>query len=309
MRPSRVKTIRAVEPNAGTQRAFEKKLQAFSRSLTRKVFAELVADLREAGFISTTGAEDALPRLTARENAIFERVSEGLAQGIHPEDLREKLTALSAKKISRWLIDADAEAKKVSWWFCRSAARDVTQAQMRVLEDAGVSREWLKGKFDIPLLRGQYVTPEAAKRLPGILEQCTGLITKMAAQDLERLQNTLAEGLASGRNIATIQRTLISAAGFDAARAKRVALDQTIKINQELQAANARSIGIEEAIWKHVPGQYSSRETHRAMDGQRFPLDVGIYDPDVGRPVRCGELPYCRCIPQMILPADLLKTS
>ena len=41
---------------------------------------------------------------------------------------------------------------------------------------------------------------------------------------------------------------------------------------------------------------YSSRQTHKAMDGKRFNLDEGLYDPAVGRKVMTGELPFCRCV-------------
>ena len=67
-------------------------------------------------------------------------------------------------------------------------------------------------------------------------------------------------------------------------------------MNQGLQRANAQSLGAKTGIWVHVPGMYSSRKTHKAMDGKRFNLDEGLYDEAVGKKVLPGVLPFCRCV-------------
>ena len=94
--------------------------------------------------------------------------------------------------------------------------------------------------------------------------------------------------------------------GFTEARAKRVALDQSIKVSQGIQRGNAEALGIKHAVWVHVPGRYSSRETHLAMDGKRFDLSEGLYDPAVGQNVTPGLLPFCRCIFRLDI-SDILK--
>lgn len=121
---ARVKTIRAIEPNVGTRKAFEKKLSAFSRSFLREAMGEIVTELLNEGLL-VPEASDALPKLTARERRIFEKVNAGLAKGIDPETLRERIRSISAVKIARWLIAAEQKAKEISYWFCRSAAREV----------------------------------------------------------------------------------------------------------------------------------------------------------------------------------------
>lgn len=305
---ARVKTIRAIEPNVGTRKAFEKKLSAFSRSFLREAMGEIVTELLNEGLL-VPEASDALPKLTARERRIFDKVDAGLAQGVSPEMLREKIRSISAVKIARWLVWSDKKAKDISYWFCRSAARDVTLSQRRALAAAGISQDWLKAKFDVPIVRGQYISRRAAEQLPHFVEEATTLITKMMGADLARLQDVLAEGLSSGADLAAVRRTLETSQGFDAARAQRVALDQSVKINQAVQRANAQAIGITEGIWVHVPGKYSSRQSHIAMNGKRFKLSEGLYDSEEGRNVQCGELPFCRCVYKSIIPPDLLKTT
>ena len=254
-------------------------------------------------------ASDALPKLTARERRIFEKVNAGLAKGIDTETLRERIRSISAVKIARWLIAAEQKAKEISHWFCRSAARDATLSQRRALAAAGISQEWLKTKFDVPIVRGQYISRPAAEQLPKYVESATTLITKMTGTDLARLQDVLSEGLSSGADLATVRRTLETSQGFDAARARRVALDQSVKINQAIQRANSLAVGITEGILVHVPGKYSSRKSHVAMNGKRFNLAKGFWDAEEGRHVQCGELPFCMCRFKSIIPPDLLKTT
>ena len=103
-----------------------------------------------------------------------------------------------------------------------------------------------------------------------------------------------------------LRAELMSTNGFDGARAERVALDQINKINQQVQILNAQSIGCTQARWKHVPGQYTSRKTHMAMDGKTFNLNEGLYDESVQRNVIPGQLPYCRCVSRLILPKEVI---
>ena len=42
------------------------------------------------------------------------------------------------------------------------------------------------------------------------------------------------------------------------------------------------------------------------MNGKKFDLEKGMYDPDVEDYIQPGELPYCRCCFKAILPGFLL---
>ena len=211
-----------------------------------------------------------------------------------------------AEKLARWMIHAGTNAKAVSKWFVRATAQNVTASQRRALLRAGISPQLLKEKWSIPIVKNRYISPNAAKALPKLVDDMTGLITKMQADDLARVRETITRGILEGQNIGEIERTLLASKGFTEARAKRVALDQSIKTNQGIQRANAQSLGLSRGIWVHVPGKYSSRETHIAMNGHDFDLSLGMYDDAVGATVLPGELPYCRCTFRLNV-TDLLK--
>lgn len=299
---SKPKTIRLIEPNAGTQRQYAKKLKALTRNFQYYVLRQI---LIQAGKDKLTN--DALPRLTLREKLIFEDVKRALSAEDGFNLTPTYVDRICYENIARWLIDAKVEARRVSYWFAQVSARDVTASQRRALRQAGISDAFLDEKWTIPVIKGQYISPKAKRSLDEITEHFTGLITKMQVQDVERVQTVLKENIRNGGKLWEVYETLRQFDGFDDARAKRVALDQSLKINQAVQQENSKAIGITEGIWKHVPGQYTSRQTHKAFNGQRFDLSKGLYDSDVDKYVLPGELYYCRCSYRSVLPPELLN--
>ena len=85
-------------------------------------------------------------------------------------------------------------------------------------------------------------------------------------------------------------------------RTNLLARDQSNKVTQTYAVINAQSVGATKGKWIHVPGKYSSRITHIHMDGKVFDLNAGLYDNDVGKYVKPGELPYCQCQFSVLLP-------
>ena len=85
-------------------------------------------------------------------------------------------------------------------------------------------------------------------------------------------------------------------------RAVLIARDQTNKATQQFAVANAQALGATKGRWIHVPGKYSSRKTHIEMNGKIFPLSDGLYDKDVHRNVKPGELIYCNCQFEVLMP-------
>lgn len=90
--------------------------------------------------------------------------------------------------------------------------------------------------------------------------------------------------------------------GYGRDKAILVARDQLNKITQQMAIANAQTVGVSRGRWIHIPGYYSSRKTHIAFDREIFDLQQGLYDKDVGKYVKPGELIYCNCQFQIIAP-------
>lgn len=305
MARAKYRTVRAVEPNAGTRNAFQKKLLTVSRAFSRYVAQEIFLHLIDSGVMAqdaslsnpkTKFERDKLKRFKFRILEFYKT---------NPVLTQSRIDDYVQQNLPRWTQELTEANGKVANWFVRNLTRDVTASQRSALRSAGFSDDFMRARWTVPTVRGQYISPEAAEKLPKIVEDITSLITQMNVKDVQRLQEVIATGLLQGHDIREIKTTLHSFDGFDQARAKRVALDQSIKVNQAIQRENSKSIGITQGIWKHVPGQYTSRETHKKMDGKVFDLDKGLYDEDVGRYVLPGSEYYCRCIWRPVIPKDI----
>ena len=216
----------------------------------------------------------------------------------NPEFFKDHVEQFIAQHLGSWIAKATPQARKIAEWVARSTAADVTASQRQAYVAAGLPLDFMAEKWTVPVVR-QRISQKAADELPSIIEWSTNLITKMAVNDVQRLQDVIVSTLADGKNITSMRKLLGVTSGFDADRARRVAIDQTNKIANGILRANDFSLGITEGIW-----------VHKAMNGKRFDLAKGMFDPAVNRFVSCAELPFCRCVYRPALNfSQLLKTQ
>lgn len=276
----RAKALRALESNCGLAIAAGKRIRAIVNQFEKAYKKEA---LKIAAKYCKNEVQDA-------------------AVSVVPSELEIALAKLAAKQS----MGMGSNAKQVSRWYCRQLLRNISADQQRALKKAGISTAWLKRKWTVQIVRGQYVAPSVAKKLPEQVEANAALITKLCERSAQKVQNAIAEGISKGYNLSRLTEKINSLENMDEARAARVALDQSCKLNQFIQVENSKALGVKEGIWVHVPGQYESRASHMKMNGKKFDLKKGMYDPDVEDYVQPGELPYCRCCFKAILPGFLL---
>lgn len=276
----RAKALRALESNRGLAIAAGKRIRAIVNQFEKAYKKEA---LKIAAKYCKNEVQDA-------------------AVSVVPSELEIALAALAAKQS----MGLGSNAKQVSRWYCRQLLRNISADQKRALKKAGISTAWLKQKWTVQIVRGQYVAPSVAAKIPEQVEANAALITKLCERSAQKVQNAIAEGISKGYNLSRLTEKINSLENMDEARAARVALDQSCKLNQFIQVENSKALGVKEGIWVHVPGQYESRASHMKMNGKKFDLEKGMYDPDVGEYIQPGELPYCRCCFKAILPGFLL---
>lgn len=305
----RLKAIRAIEANVGTRNLYAKKLSNLSRAFNLFVFQECVLHLMDTHSLAMDASlskprskrdKERLRKLQMRLSALMKQ---------HPEQVKNDLDGFVQTHLAQWSSQLEDQTRKLAKWFVSTTARDVTSSLRRVLISAGFPPDYMAEKWTVPIVRGQYLSQQAANNLGEHVEWATSLITNMHVRDVQRLQEVLLEGILKGQNLQQIKDTLMQFKGFDDKRAARVALDQINKINGAIQRDNAQALGITQAYWVHVPGQYSSRETHIHMNGKLFDLDKGLYDEDVNKYVVPGQLPYCRCVCRYTLPNVLPESK
>ena len=288
----KTKVTRAIETNQGVQKKFQKKLLSFQKEFQAMVLKDIVQALQDKSLL----AADAKPSKKGKMTPIAGAVAVSLF-----------VSRFVKNNLTRWNKYLRAKAKTLASWFCRSVAGSTTQAQKQALALAGVPHLRIKKCFGIPVINRQYVSEKAAQNLPKYIDEVTNLISGISTGEVARLQDVLVSGLESGQSLAQIKNVLMTFKDFDTKRASRVALDQSTKINQQIQRDNAIDVGVTHAIWVHVPGQYTSRQSHMRMNGKKFEINQGMYDPAVNKYVKPGELPYCRCIMRLVVDEDTLS--
>lgn len=301
-------TARAIEANSGIRRKFARKLQAFCRSFSRQAADEIFLHLARTSLVAKDWSLSN-PK-TEEDKALLREISRGVLASWKrdPERFRQNIEGYVAVHIGEWTANASQAAKKLAVWVARCIAADVTAAQRRSYIAAGLSPEWMREKWTIPVVR-QHISAQAVQELPALVDWCTELITKMATRDVDRLQQVILKGFGEGRTVSEVRAQLLQTEGFDLMRATNVAIDQTNKITQGILRANDEALGVTEGVWIHVPGKFTSRETHIGMNGKRFNLKDGMFDPAVGKNVHCGELPYCRCIYRPVISFEKIAKS
>ncbi len=280
---ARAKVSRAIEPNAGNAKEAAKRIRRIVNAFENEYKREALKIA--AKYCKPTHANDA------------HRFDSGLA----------KKASLDLVKLqARLLIKLGEKPRAVSYWFCRRLLRRVSADQLKALKEAGVSSAWLKQKWTVPVIKGQYISKAAAAKIPEHVDWAASLITRMCEASAKKVQNAIAEGVEKGHSLSRLTERINALENMDDARAARVALDQSCKLNQFVQVENAKAIGVTEGIWIHVPGQFESRLSHMKMNGKRFKLSKGMFDPEVDAYVQPAELPFCRCCFRAVLP-DMIR--
>ena len=306
----RVKTVKAVEPNIGTRKAYAKELKQLQNSFYQAVTDEILTAVYREGLLAQDEKFKSNDDNVAGKSILYAaglKLTELARQGL--QHVQAFINRFVSRNLARWIFNYRELAQKLSSRFVRRLARDTTNAQKQAFIKAVISPDLFKSKWTFPVLKRQYISKTAFNRLPDLIEKNVQLITKIGENDVEKISIAIAEGLFKGESLKNIQDTLKTINGFDDKRAQRVALDQSCKINNDIQLANCEDIGISEGIWIHVPGQYTSRKSHRAMNGKKFNLKEGIYDSELKHNVTPGSEPFCRCIFRPVLPDNNINLN
>lgn len=194
----------------------------------------------------------------------------------------------------RWTVTFD----DASWWlatqFVKRVDRTSKNAIKKSLADVGFNIQWGND-------------PKVQNVLASVRQTQVDLIKSIPQEALDRVAMIVQNGLQNDRNVAFIQKELEHGFGITERRARMIAIDQTQKATHAINRSRYTSAGIKEAVWVHIAGQKTSRETHVKMHGKTFKLegdDAGLYDSSVGHNVLPAELINCRCSCRPIIPKD-----
>ena len=153
--------------------------------------------------------------------------------------------------------------------------------------------------------RGRWLSQNSEKRLREISIQACIHAAKMTYRVIAPLVPLVVNWIYEGRNKDYILNQIENMADLRG-KADAIVLQITLMTNQAIQRQNMLDLGFKSAKWIHVPGEFTSRKTHKNFNGQMFDLTEGLFDTDVQRNVFPCELWYCRCVMKGIIPKELL---
>jgi hypothetical protein len=155
------------------------------------------------------------------------------------------------------------------------------------------------------LLRGRWLSANAERELRNICITATIHAARLTYRLIADIVPAVVNWIYTGQGKEDILRAILVNENIPAERAAGVVLQITLMTNQAIQRLNMIDLGFEQATWIHVPGEFTSRETHIKFNQEKFDLNVGLYDEDVHRNVFPGELWWCRCVMRGIIPSEL----
>lgn len=258
------KSIPAILPNAGLRAKYTKQLDNLIQTMTRGM-APVVKEVYK--------------------NAT-ERLNSGMTEDASIED---EIAAELRSHLKIWEKYFSARALKISNWF----ANETDYATSRVL----------KNRLEAAGFGVNMKDTAAVKRvLSNIRKTQIEKIKWLPKQSIERMTKIVTRSVMSGRDMSYMTKALTENFQMDRRSASNLSRDQNNKATQAILDQRCAQLNIKRGIWQHVPGVWSSRPTHVEMNNQEFEIEVGIYDPAVGRKVKPGELAYCQCGYRIVLP-------
>lgn len=104
-----------------------------------------------------------------------------------------------------------------------------------------------------------------------------------------------------GGDMGQLSKELQKEFGVTKLRAALISRDQNIKATSAFTRARQIELGITEAVWMHSHAGKEPRPTHVKMNGKRYNVTEGMYDPAEKRNISPGELINCRCTSKSVI--------
>ncbi len=208
-------------------------------------------------------------------------------------DKPKTLAQLMQKMRKRWYDKYEKRGRILQRWMANSTKELTEKEVQNKMQSIGMTLKPNYSKSDKKLVKN--IVSEGVGLIKSIPQQYIGKVQESATAAFLR-------GYDSEKLYNKINDILDDLDERNENRAFLISRDQMQKATQKFMAQSAMELGATKGRWIHVPGMKSSRETHQAFDGRTFDLSVGLFDEDVGLNVLPGDLPYCMCQFEVLMP-------
>lgn len=255
------KLLRLVHPNAGVRAAYSRQLLRLIDEMQRSTLWWLRAAYRRD------------------EERIVADSAPGIAQDASPARMMQKVLG---RLFRYWMRRWSDKARKIAEDFVRNSARHTTTSYEQAFKDAGftVKMDPSRAKNDV---------------VQALIAENVSLIKSIPEKYFSEVTGLVQRSISMGRDLAFLTDELEKRYRVTRRRADLIARDQANKATEAIKRVESERLGVKVGIWVHVPGKYTSRATHKAMNGKPFLLSEGMWDSEVKRKVLPGELVACQC--------------
>lgn len=121
------------------------------------------------------------------------------------------------------------------------------------------------------------------------------LIKSIPQEYFQRIQDAVFQSLTDGKGLEDLVPALKDIGGITERRAKNIAIDQTHKMYQGLNAGRMKAVGVKSFEWVHSGGGQHPRQMHIDMSGKIYDFNnLPVIEEDGERGIP-GQAINCRC--------------
>ena len=209
-----------------------------------------------------------------------------MAQDATPAELLRRVVDELHK---RWTARFDDAASELADYF----AEDVSERSDAVLRAILRRGGWTVRFKTTPLLNDV---------LKATTIENVGLIRSIPERYFQEIEGLVMRSVQQGRDLETLTNELQERYAVTRRRATLIARDQNNKATATIVRTRQKELGVREAVWMHSHAGKKPRPTHVRMDGKRYNIDKGMWDPHEGKYIFPGELINCRCTSRAVIP-------
>jgi SPP1 gp7 family putative phage head morphogenesis protein len=209
-----------------------------------------------------------------------------MAQDRTPADeLRDAIRKLA----KHWQKTFDEAALAMAEYFSRAVAERSSGALMAILRKAGFTVKFKMTRAMRDITAATVVQQDS-------------LIKSIPRQYFTNIEGLVMRSVQTGRDLGQRTKDLQEQFGVTRRRAAFIARDQNNKATASMTRARLDELGITQAIWVRSGAGKHPRPTHLAMNGTKYDVNKGIWDPAVKRWIFPGEEINCRCFCRSVIP-------
>lgn len=199
-----------------------------------------------------------------------------------------ELEAAIKKLVKRWKRKFNRAALDLADYFATAVSERSDAVLKKILKDGGIS-------VPFTMTRGMQDIFRAT------VNANVSLIKSIPEKYLGSVEQLVMESVQRGRDLGSLSSSLQNQFGVTKRRAALISRDQNNKATSAFTQARRTELDLNDAIWVHSHAGKEPRPTHVDMDGKKFDIRKGMWDPAEKKWIQPGELINCRCFSRPII--------